>query len=163
MNVKDHDGEFRVITINRYGGEIDSQRKRLYRWEHTMEHEFEILETWMIKACIAKACLIVDVEAPRLTLSTAKSKNACYIPQYHEIRLPAEQGSWAHNLLVVLHETAHAIHERLGKSWEASHGGGFLAIEIFLLDQMTHKTSAELKISAREAGLEVGSLINYMK
>jgi hypothetical protein len=158
MVVNDHDGNDRVVTVDRYGRERDNQRRRYYRWESNALIK-ENVDRDAIRPMVKLACELFEVDVPFVEFSSRAHRKASYWPGEKKIQLPSEV-LWAHEETVILHETAHHIHKVKGREWEASHGPGFASIHIFLMGFFTSNKIGEMKRSVRKWKVEVGD-VNY--
>jgi len=149
----------------------DSQVSKVYKWGHKIKEELPKINKFQIKELVKLASLSMETLPPEVDLSNQRKVVACYRPTSHTVCFPNEDESWAHNMEVVLHEVSHAIHHELMRKlkhkswiqWEESHGPGFVAINIFLLDQFTELTTRDLTNHAWDMGVRVGSIFNYME
>ena len=147
----------------------DNKRKKVYRWGHKLRKELPTLRVGSIQAVVDSLCGVFEVEAPVVEFSRKRKQVACYAPVYHKIQLPLEE-PWAHNLEIVIHETAHAVVRQLMKadrysSWiarEQSHGPNFVAVNIALLVAATGNGESIYKRSASEYGIKIGSIWNLI-
>lgn len=160
----------------------DRQKSRVYRMDtflrrHQMvvgpEGDEGVLDRPIIQVAVRQMCEFFEVEVPKVHFNPRKKNWAHYQYDDHTIRLPAQTHSWAHNTVVVAHETAHAVQRKLKEkdmeerqqvgniyNMVEGHGPRFVAIHFQLLTQFTDLTMEELRNVARMYGVTVGSLFH---
>ena len=147
----------------------DSQISKVYTWGNVIKKDLPKINKFQIEKLIESSCEILDLYPPHLELTNKRKVVACYKPGKHTICLPNADGSWAHNMEVVLHETSHAVHHEFmrrhrNQDWvryEESHGAGFMAINVFLLTQFTELSKNELLYQAWKLHIRVGDIFKF--
>ena len=153
----------------------DTQRRKMYNWEFGMRREFDAVEHGDFKLVMRYACEMFETNVPSLEFNNRKKAFAHYSPRDHNVVLPGAMDSWAHNLMVVLHETAHSIVHQMFENRDnstinyrpvAAHGGEFMFVLITLMAEFSENENHNfhaLKRSANKAGVYVAGPSSMLK
>lgn len=155
----------------------DSQRSKVYRWEHKMAHDIGQKEEVLSKTYGGTGYISTDVYVERDSLSLRRSREFLQktlneicsgldeeVPTLKfrsggqrsyggfNIRLAPSHN----NTLILVHELAHVIHRRWG-DWttESAHGAEYVGIYAYMLVRFCGVDYNQLILHARDAGVKI--------